>query len=180
MKPTCNVKDVAQALIAAADAKGAVEAVVHDVLTVTEAFESDPVLVVELQEPAVPIEKRRNALTAALKGSVHPVVVNALLILQASNALQVLHTFADAVCTAAESQAGHHVADVTTASPLAKEDRTHLETALHGKFGGTTELRESVDPGLIGGMTVRVGGWNYDASVRGALDRLKQHLYART
>jgi hypothetical protein len=94
MKPTCNVKDVAQALIAAADAKGAVEAVVHDVLTVTEAFESDPVLVVELQEPAVPIEKRRNALTAALKGSVHPVVVNALLILQASNALQVLHTFA--------------------------------------------------------------------------------------
>jgi len=180
MKPTCNVKDVAQALVAAAKEKDAVAAVVHDVLTVTDALEANPVLVVELQEPAVQIAKRQDALKAALKASVHPAAINALLVLQSSHALQVIRPFAEAVCTAAEQQADHHVANVATASPLAKDDRSRLETALHDRFGGTTELRESVDAGVIGGMTVKVGGWHYDASVRGALDRLKQHLYART
>lgn len=177
MKPTCNVKDVAKALVSAAKKRGDVPAVVRDLSSAADAFLAHPDLAVELQEPAVPAEKRRNALRAALAESVRPDVVNALLILQESNALQALQSFTDAVRAAAEDLADHHVADVAAAAPLGKRERADLEAALRKRFGGTVDLRETVDPGVIGGLVVQVGAWRYDASVRGSLERLKHHLY---
>jgi F-type H+-transporting ATPase subunit delta len=177
MKPTCNVKDVAIALVSAAKGRDGVRTMVRDVMDAADAFLAHPDLAVELQEPAVSAEKRRNALRAALEGSVHSDVVNALLILQESNALQVLPSFTEAVRAAAERMAGHHVADITVRAPLTKHEASDLETALRKRFGGTVDLRENVDEGVIGGMVVQVGAWRYDASVRGSLERLKHHLY---
>jgi F-type H+-transporting ATPase subunit delta len=67
---------------------------------------------------------------------------------------------------------------VTTARVLDDQSRRSLEA----KIGEMTKSRVSAtfheDPGLIGGVIVRVGSTVYDGSVRGRLSRLKEELAA--
>jgi F-type H+-transporting ATPase subunit delta len=44
--------------------------------------------------------------------------------------------------------------------------------------GARAEIVTAVDPDLIGGVTVRIGDRLIDASVRGRLERLRDHIVA--
>ncbi|MFH1973818.1 MAG: ATP synthase F1 subunit delta [Patescibacteria group bacterium] len=177
MKTTCNVADIARALISVAMDAKAVPKAVTDVMTVADAVASRPDLLIDLEERAVPIGRRQDALRAALGNTVEPCVLNALLVLQAATALRALPTFVAEVRAAAEKLADHRVADVSTAEGLTADERKRLETALSKRFGGTIDLRERTDSSLIGGAVVQVGAWCADSSLRGTLERLNQHLY---
>jgi F-type H+-transporting ATPase subunit delta len=67
-------------------------------------------------------------------------------------------------------------ADVRTALPLDDADRAELERTLERLAGRQVEFTETVDPGLIGGIAVRIGDRLYDASVRSRLERLRARL----
>ena len=60
-------------------------------------------------------------------------------------------------------------------SAFALDDgQTHaLAAALGGVPGKQVELREHVDPSLLGGLVVRMEGRVYDGSVRGRLRALR-------
>jgi len=62
---------------------------------------------------------------------------------------------------------GEVVCAVTTAKPLAAEEKTELEAALKGfiKQGEVLKLSTSVDPALIGGMVVNIGDKFVDMSM---------------
>lgn len=51
-----------------------------------------------------------------------------------------------------------------------------LDSALARRFGAGRRVGLSVDPGLVGGAVVRCGDLELDASIRGALDRLRRDL----
>ena len=69
-------------------------------------------------------------------------------------------------------------AEVRTALPLDDADRAELERTLERLAGRQVEFTETVDPGLIGGIAVRIGDRLYDASVRSRLERLRARLTA--
>jgi F-type H+-transporting ATPase subunit delta len=69
-------------------------------------------------------------------------------------------------------------AEVRTALPLDDQDRAELERTLESLAGRHVEFTETVDPGLIGGISVRIGDQLYDASVRSRLERLRARLTA--
>ncbi|HEY7451757.1 MAG TPA: ATP synthase F1 subunit delta [Candidatus Limnocylindria bacterium] len=73
-------------------------------------------------------------------------------------------------------QRGIARAEVRTALPLGDQDRADLERTLERLAGRQVEFTETVDPGLIGGISVRIGDRLYDASVRGRLERLRARL----
>ena len=75
-------------------------------------------------------------------------------------------------------QRGIARAEVRSALPLDPGDRVELEHALVRLAGRQVELTEHVDPGLIGGISVRIGDQLYDASVRSRLERLRARLIA--
>lgn len=177
MKTTCNVADIARALVSVALDAMVVPKAVQDVMLVADAVATRPDLLIDLEERAVPLTRRQDALRAALTKTVEPCVLNALLVLQAASALRTLPTFVTEVRAAAEKLAGHRIADVATAGGLTADERKKLEKALIKRFGGTVDLRERTDAGLIGGAIVQVGAWRTDTSVRGTMDRLNQHLY---
>jgi F-type H+-transporting ATPase subunit delta len=67
-------------------------------------------------------------------------------------------------------------AEVTSAAPLADDEREALRAALGRRTGKRIELQEAVDPALIGGAIVRIGDTILDGSVRGSLRRLRERL----
>lgn len=64
-------------------------------------------------------------------------------------------------------------ADVTTAHPLTDTQRTQLTARLAEAGYGRVTIRETVDPALLGGLTVRIGSKLYDTSLKSRLQRLR-------
>lgn len=70
------------------------------------------------------------------------------------------------------------VAHVTSAAPLSAAQQEQLSTALQRIYARPIGLHLEVDPGLRGGMVVRVGDEVIDGSVAGRLDALRRRFAA--
>jgi F0F1-type ATP synthase delta subunit len=64
-------------------------------------------------------------------------------------------------------------AEVVSARELSASQTTALETALRNVVGGKVALSIRVDPGLIGGLVVKVGSRMVDSSLKTQLQRLQ-------
>lgn len=70
------------------------------------------------------------------------------------------------------------MASVTSAVALEPAELEAIAGRLRDQTGVAIEIAAAVDPDLIGGLTVRLGDRLIDASVRGRLERLRDHLVA--
>lgn len=169
---TRHLKDIAAALVDVASHEKALPEVLMSLHHVSDAFATDRQLLIALSDSASPIDARRKALQEALKGQVHALAVNAMLLLQEAALLDEMDAFVAAAVSAAKERASHRRAEVTSATELKADERHVLEKTLAEKFGGTIELELRTDPKLIGGLVVDVGGWRFDGSVLGTCKRL--------
>jgi F-type H+-transporting ATPase subunit delta len=71
---------------------------------------------------------------------------------------------------------GRVLASVRTARALHADEVEALRAALARRTGGAVEIEAEVDPELIGGAVVRVGGLLLDGSVRSQLEDLRASL----
>jgi F-type H+-transporting ATPase subunit delta len=67
-------------------------------------------------------------------------------------------------------------ADVTSAFPMTDAQVADLTKVLEAKHGKRVKVAVSVDPALIGGVSVAIGDEVFDASVRGKLSRMATAL----
>lgn len=64
---------------------------------------------------------------------------------------------------------------VTTAIELTAAQRTAVQKTAAAKLGATKfELKEVVNPKILGGLTLQIGSRLYDASVQSQLESLRQ------
>ena len=68
---------------------------------------------------------------------------------------------------------GFVAAEVVTAAPLSKAQAKVLAETLANAIGREPQIDTRVDPGILGGLKVRVGSRLYDASLKTKLDSLK-------
>jgi F-type H+-transporting ATPase subunit delta len=68
---------------------------------------------------------------------------------------------------------GEVSAEVTSAEPLSDKHLSELKEALKGTLGKDVAIEATVDPALIGGLTVKVGSRMIDGSLRTKLNSLK-------
>jgi len=78
--------------------------------------------------------------------------------------------------TLADEQAGVLRAAVTSAAPLSAADTERLRGILGARFGKSIVLTGVVDPGLIGGLIVRIGSLSFDGSIRSQLAAIHRQL----
>ncbi len=64
-------------------------------------------------------------------------------------------------------------AEVTSAVPLSAPQLDDLTKALNKSLGQKADITTRVDPGILGGLKVRVGSRLFDASLKTKLDSLK-------
>ena len=69
-------------------------------------------------------------------------------------------------------------AQITSAFPLSEEQVSQIVGTLAAKYGRSVKPSVSVDPELIGGVSIRVGDEVMDASVRGKLAQMAGALKA--
>ncbi len=68
-------------------------------------------------------------------------------------------------------------ADITSAHDLNPEERQQIEQALGAKLGKFIRAQYQVDPALLAGVRAQVASKEYDATLKGKLDSLRQRLY---
>ncbi len=90
--------------------------------------------------------------------------------------LGALPEIVDEFRTLADNQAGVLRAAVTSAAPLAFADAERLRSILGARFGKTVVITSAVDPGLIGGLVVRIGSLSFDGSIRSQLSAIHRQL----
>jgi len=71
---------------------------------------------------------------------------------------------------------GWRVARVRSAQDLEAEQRDRLASSLTSMVGAPVELQVTIDGTLLGGAVVEVGDLQLDASARGRLNHLREHL----
>ncbi|OGN94113.1 MAG: ATP synthase F0 subunit B [Chloroflexi bacterium RBG_13_48_10] len=67
-------------------------------------------------------------------------------------------------------------AEVTSALPLSTDEMDAVKTDILSKVGSQATISFRVDPNILGGLVIRVGGKVLDASVAGQLESLRQSI----
>jgi len=86
--------------------------------------------------------------------------------------IDILHSFQRLVRLELEKR----TAIIESVSPLSAEIRDGLRADLQKKYGEDITLEFTTNPGLIGGMRVKVGSDVWDGSVRAKLQALRESI----
>ena len=71
---------------------------------------------------------------------------------------------------------GETAADVITARPLNDDQQAQLRQQLRARAGRDVNIDAEVDPTILGGIVVKLGSQQIDASIRTKLNRLAQAM----
>ena len=131
-----------------------------------------------LSHPGLGAEPRRRVLAALADRAGASVLLRRLVELLATrDRALLLPDIAEAYADIANAASGVVSAEAVSAVALPEAQARALAVTLGGP-AGPAELRRRVDPELIGGLLVRVGGKTYDGTVRTHLAALRRRLAA--
>jgi F-type H+-transporting ATPase subunit delta len=65
-------------------------------------------------------------------------------------------------------------AQIESAAPLAQDLQTQIQTSLARSYGKGLNISFAQDPGLIGGLRIKVGSDVYDGSIQARLEALQE------
>lgn len=71
---------------------------------------------------------------------------------------------------------GWRIARVRAAAPIDEAQRTALTDSLGSLAGAPVELQVEIDASLLSGAVIRIGDLQVDATARGRIDALREHL----
>ena len=128
-----------------------------------------------LRRPELGTDQRRRVLSALAERAGAPALLRRLVDLLASrDRVALLPDVVEAYAEFANAAAGIVSAEAVSAVALPEAQRRALAAAL----GDAVALQERVDPEVLGGVLVRVGGKTYDGTVRTRLAALGRRLAA--
>ena len=133
-----------------------------------------------LESPAVG-KQHKTAVVAKLADELglHRLMRNFLLVVVGHRRTRDLKDIRREFEAAVDQRLGWIPAEITSARELGAPQRQEVERVLGSKLGKFIRAHYRVDVGLIGGLRARVASREYDASVRGKLESMRQCLAAR-
>jgi len=127
-----------------------------------------------IRSPVLTREDQGNALAAlAERAGFHKLTRQFLGLLADHRRLFALPEIIDAYRAMMAEHKGEVAAEVASAVALSEEQMAALKEQLSGAVGQQITLSARVDPGLLGGLVVRVGSRMLDASLRTKLRQLE-------
>jgi F-type H+-transporting ATPase subunit delta len=155
-----------EALLASAQRADDLGEVEDELFRFGQVVEGDRQLAAALGDPAADISRRTTLLRELLDGKAGPVTVRlAELALSSFGG----RSFSGALTRLVESAAARRdreVAYVVAAAPLTDDEEQRLASTLAALYGRKVSLQVEVDPGVLGGISVRVGSDLYDGTIR--------------
>lgn len=154
--------------------KNVLEEVHRDMLLFSDAISKSRPLELLLQNPIIKHEKKLAVLKSLFGGKVHSLTMAFFDIITRKNREPILAGIAREFHNAYNEYRGIGKATVTTAIPLDEKLRGEIGILVR-KYSDKKqiELKEIVDPDLIGGFILKVGDRQVDASIKTKLKTLK-------
>lgn len=175
---TTLARRYARALLQATIDTGEVARVEQDLHGLADSYEASPELRTYLGSPSFGREDKKRLLEGMLEGRVSPLTQRFARLLIEKGRFKHIRAIADAFDEANDAVMDVAKVSVTTFLPLSEAQRAKLiERLQRFTSRSTIRLDEKVDAGLLGGMVVRLGDTVLDGSVKGRLQRLRQHLW---
>ena len=118
-------------------------------------------------------EQGKAVAALAERAGFSPLVRDFIAVVARNRRLFALPAVIEAYLTKLAERRGEISAEVTVAQPLSEMQLARLGEQLRSSIGRTVSVVANVDPGLIGGMIVKVGSRMIDGSLRSKLQRLQ-------
>ena len=128
--------------------------------------------------PALAQGERERMLAEALGWPMDELAFNLVRLLLRRGRIRLASGIAGEFRRLVQRASGVVAATVMSATELSPDEEAAIRARLEKMTGGKVELAFQLDPSLIGGVAVRIGDRMIDASVRGRLERLREHLIA--
>jgi F-type H+-transporting ATPase subunit delta len=166
----------AAALYALAFEQGALDKTVDEMVSLGKLISESEVLARLVRTPFTDLHTG-GILNGALKGQgFSPLVLNFVNVAVANRRLHDLPALVAGFAAYVAAKRGEIVATVATAHALTDLQRTQLRARLTEAGYGAVRLVEVIDPGLLGGMTLKIGAKLFDTSLKSRLSRLNYSL----
>ncbi len=132
---------------------------------------------IALLSPAIS-KARKTAVIEQLSDDLglHRILRNFLLVVVKHRRIQELSAMRQSFELTVDERLGWIPADIASAGELTPEQREQIEHALGSKLGKLIRANYKVDAGLLGGIRAHVASREYDASLRGKLEGMRQRL----
>ncbi len=129
--------------------------------------------------PAV-LKTRKQAVISQLADELglHRIIRNFLLLVVSHRRTKELAAMRREFELVVDQRLGWVPADIASAKELSAAQKQQIERALGTKLGKFIRAHYEVDPALLAGVRARVASKEYDATVRGKLENMRQRLAA--
>jgi F-type H+-transporting ATPase subunit delta len=125
----------------------------------------------------VPTEKKTGVIAALFRGRPSDLLQRLITLLLERDRIELLPLIAKAYVRLWNTRKGIVEAEAVSARELDETEAREIAAAAGRALGGKQiELRRRVDPGLMGGLLLRMEGRIYDGSVRARLRALREQL----
>lgn len=164
----------ASALFDLASDSGKVADIETDLVTFQGLLDQSPDLVRLVRSPVIATDDQNKAIAAILdKVRISGLAANFLKLVTSNRRLFSIQDIIKAYRALAARSRGEVTAEVTSAVPLNNEQTAALKETLKASVGKDVTLQARVDPGLLGGLVVKVGSRMIDSSLKTKLQNLK-------
>jgi len=169
----------AKAIFELADESKALDNVAEELALTREIFLRTPEIFSELTSPTVGRDQKLALIEKLLaEARFDPTVANALRLLAERHRLNLLPAIAESYARMLDDHKGRLHSRVVSACPLPQSDLQEIARRLSLATNREVVMDASVDPELLGGLTVEIAGKTIDGSVRGQLNALGRQLRA--
>jgi len=166
----------AQALINEAQKQNVLDEVTADVHGIGELLKTNPLFASFVAALTIGEEERLTTLDKIFQNRIHILTLNTLKAFARRDRLMFLRGLLDGFEAILKKQTG--LIDVQLATPieLPPETLVRIEAAVNRALNKQTTLHTTLNPNLIGGLTLRIGDTLIDASVATQLTKIQNQL----
>ncbi len=154
------------------------EQILKELQTIQSIFSGEKDYLRLLSSPKIGKKEKNRLLTEAFEGRVHLYTLNFLRILSDEGRLSEFSGCVEAFRAAYNREHGILEVKVISAVALDDEKRNRLLERLREMTGKTIDLKERVNPAIIGGIRLEMDGKRYDGSVQRRLENLREDILA--
>jgi F-type H+-transporting ATPase subunit delta len=176
VKSTTIARNYAEALLAAAEGKGQVEPFGQLMDAVAGAVRADERIALVLESPRVAKAEKARILEEALEGAAPPEFVRFLQAVMRRGRQGLLSEIAQAYDNLVDLKLNRVHAAVTVAQEAEAALRQQIIDRLAKALGKDVRALFRTDPGILGGVVVRVGDRIFDGSVRRKMSVLRRRM----
>lgn len=176
MSEVVVAKRYADALFQLGLEKNTLEQLVKEFRVVQEVFNQNEQLHTFLMHPKIDNEKKKQLITEVFQG-LQADVVNTIKLLVERGRITALVAIIESFIQLVNDAKGIADATVYSVRELTDAEKIELQQTFAKRIGKTAiNLKNIVDPSIIGGIKIRVGNTIYDGTISGKLDRISKRI----